>query len=301
MSSDAPDGNLIDPDAFKRASALGMLARKIVEGYKVGEHRSPLKGFAIEFAQHREYSPGDDTRHLDWKMFGRSEKLFIKQYEQDTNFTATVMLDCSRSMNFGSGEVTKFNYAKLVAAALSHAVLLQRDAVSLGFLAGGQPNLIPRVDTPGRMPHLMNLLADAEATGDADLGADLAKVSPAIKPRSIVVILSDLLGDEQSFIRAIQRFQHTKTEVIVFHVLDHAELTLPYKDKVRFEGLEGEMPIITHPEEFAEAYREEVEAFCKRLRIACESHDAHYVLADTSKSVGELIGGYLIFRQRTHR
>jgi uncharacterized protein (DUF58 family) len=301
MPPSHPQRDLLDPDAVKSASALGLIARKIVEGYKVGEHRSPLKGFAIEFAQHREYAPGDDVRHMDWKILGRSDRLFIKQYEQDTNYMANILLDASGSMAYGSGELSKLHAAKIIAACLSYTIVQQRDAVSVGTIGGGEPVLYPRTDTPARLPWVMESLAPLEAAGDSPLGADLTRLAPQIRPRSIVIVLSDLLKGEDEFFRSLARFQHQKTEVILFHIMDPAELTLPFTGKVRFEGLEGEEPLTTHPEEFALAYREEVQRFCKGIRTQCEACDAHYVLVDTSKPLGETLGEYLAFRQRINR
>lgn len=301
MSQPDAQRDLLDPETVNRASSLGLLARRVVEGYKVGEHRSPLKGFAIEFAQHREYTPGDDVRHMDWKILGRTDRLFIKQYEQDTNFIAQILLDNSASMNFRSGGLSKFHTAKVIAACLSHVILQQRDAVSVGFVGDGSPSLLPRTDTPNRLPWIMESLAGAEAQGGASIGADLLKLAPAIKRRSIIVIISDLLQDEESLFAALPRFRYQESEVILFHVLDHAELDLPYQDKVRFEGLEGEEALTTQPEEFAMAYRKEVSDYCQKMRRNCESNDAHYVLVDTSKPLHEALGEYLSFRRRVHR
>src|SRR5690606_18733031 len=140
------NADLLDPDAVSRAEALGIMARRIVEGYRVGEHRSPYHGFAIEFAQHREYAPGDDTRHLDWKVLGRSDRYYIRQYEQDTNFVTHLVVDGSASMNYGSGELTKLQFAKILAACLAHVVLLQRDAVALALVDGEVREYLPRTD-----------------------------------------------------------------------------------------------------------------------------------------------------------
>lgn len=301
MATHTPQRDLLDPDTVNRASALGLHARKVVEGYKVGEHRSPLKGFAIEFAQHREYTPGDDVRHMDWKILGRTDRLFIKQYEQDTNYISQILLDNSASMNFSSGGLSKFHTAKVIAACLSHVILQQRDAVSVGFIGDGSPTLLPRTDTPNRLPWVMESLAQAEAHGNSSIGADLLKLAPAIKRRSIIVIISDLLQDEASLFAALPRFRYQESEVILFHVLDHAELNLPYQDKVRFEGLEGEEALTTQPEDFAAAYRAEIAEYCVQMRRTCESNDAHYVLVDTSKPLSEALGEYLSFRRRVHR
>ena len=296
-----PHRDLLDPETVNRASTLGLAARKIVEGYKVGEHRSPLKGFALEFAQHREYMPGDDMRHIDWKMLGRTDKLFIKQYEQDTNFIANILIDGSGSMSFASESYSKFHYAKVLAACLTQVILQQRDAASVGLIGNDAPYLMDRTDTPQKLPWVMETLAQAEAGGSSSIGADILQLAPRIKRRSILVVLSDLLNDEASLFAALPRFQYQQCEVIVIQVMDAAELNLPYEDKVRFEGLEGEEPLITQPEDFAEAYRAEVAAFCQDMRRKCESYDAHHLLVDTSKPLSEALGEYLSFRQRVHR
>lgn len=292
---------LLDPDTVNRASTLGLAARKVVEGYKVGEHRSPLKGFALEFAQHREYVAGDDMRHLDWKMLGKTDRLFIKQYEQDTNFIAHLLLDASGSMNYASDGYSKFHYAKVLAACLAHVILHQRDAVALGMIGNDAPGLMARTDTPQKMPWVMETLAQTEAGGSSSIGEDILRLAPQIKRRSIIVIFSDLLNDENSVFKALPRFQYQQSEVIVFQLLDPAELELPFVDKVRFEGLEGEEPLVTHPEDFAVAYREQVASFCKDMRKQCERYDAHHILVDTSKPLSEALGEYLSFRRRLNR
>ncbi|MFH1500011.1 MAG: DUF58 domain-containing protein [Verrucomicrobiota bacterium] len=289
----------LDPAALNRAEALGLLARRVVEGYKVGEHRSPLKGFAIEFAQHREYALGDDVRHLDWKVLGRSDKLYLKQYEQDTNYVAHLLVDTSGSMAYGSGAYTKLHYAKLLAATLAHVILGQRDAVTLGLLGEGPPVLLPRTDTPQRLPLILDTLARAEAAGTVDLAAQITRLAPAIKRRSIVILIGDFLDGDEALLAALPRLRFQNCETIVFHVLDHAELELPFDDNVRFDGLEGEPSLTTRPADFREAYKSEVKAFCDNLRIGCERADAHYVLADTSQPLAEVLGGYLAFRNRT--
>ncbi len=292
---------LLDPNTVNRASALGLAARKVVEGYKVGEHRSPLKGFALEFAQHREYAPGEDMRHLDWKMLGRKDKLFVKQYEQDTNYIANIILDASGSMRFASDTYSKFHYAKVLAACLSYAILQQSDAVSVGMVGNDAPFLMPYTDARQKLPWIMESLAQAEAGGSSSIGKDLIKIAPGIKRRSIIIIISDLLNDEDSLFSALPRFQYEKSEVIVLQLLDDAELNLPYDGQIRFEGLEGEEPLTTFPKDFAQAYRSEVSAFCSNMRRRCESCDAHHILVNTSKPLGEVLGEYLSFRRRVYR
>jgi len=292
--------DLLDPAALNRAESLGFVARTIVEGYKVGEHRSPLKGFAIEFAQHREYTPGDDVRHLDWKVLGRTDRLYLKQYEQDTNFVAHILLDTSGSMAYGSGKLTKLHYTKILAATLAHVILGQRDAVSLGLFGNNTRQLFPRTDTPQRLPWILETLAAAEAAGPTNLADHLARFAPAIRRRSLVILMSDFLEDEAAVLATLPRLRFQGCEVIIVHVLDHAELELPFKDTVRFEGLEGEQPLTTRPSDFRKSYQEAVQAYCTAFRQGCERMDCHYVLADTSQPPAEVLSTYLAFRNRLH-
>jgi len=292
--------DLLDPAALNRAESLGFVARTIVEGYKVGEHRSPLKGFAIEFAQHREYTPGDDVRHLDWKVLGRTDRLYLKQYEQDTNFVAHLLLDTSGSMGYGSGKLTKLHYAKVLAATLAHVILGQRDAVSLGLFGNNTRQLFPRTDTPQRLPWMLETLAAAQAVGPTQLAENLARFAPAIRRRSLVIIMSDFLEDEAAVLAVLPQLRFQGCEIIIVHVLDHAELELPFTDTVRFEGLEGEPPLTTRPADFRKSYKEAVQSYCTAFRQGCERLDCHYVLADTSQSPAEVLSTYLAFRNRLH-
>ena len=167
--------DLLDPEAIARADALGLHARYVVEGYMAGEHKSPYRGFAIEFAQHREYSPGDDVRHIDWKVNARTDRLFIKQYEQETNYVANILLDGSESMTYGSGQHTKLQYGKMIAAVLSYLILHQRDAVALGIFDEGMKDYAPRSDNRSTLHTLMARLAAFEGEQATDIARNLPR------------------------------------------------------------------------------------------------------------------------------
>jgi uncharacterized protein (DUF58 family) len=301
MSTDHQYLDLLDPEAVNRASSLGLYARLVVEGAKVGEHRSPQKGFAIEFAQHREYGAGDDVRHLDWKAHAKTDRLFIKQYEQDTNFVLQILVDCTGSMNFSSGKLSKFDFARVLAATLSHLVLSQRDAVTLGFIGNGQPELLPLSDTPGRLPLILNALANARADGALSIAEDFKKLTTRLARRSITILISDLLQNEEDLLNLFPDVRYQNSELLVLHVMDDAELSFPYKGKTRFEGLEGEVPLTLTGGELAEAYREAVKAHSAKLQRACERHDVHYVLINSSNPLSESLSEYLTFRRRLQR
>ena len=278
------------------------MARQIVEGYRVGEHRSPFHGFAIEFAQHREYTPGDDTRHLDWKVLGRSERHYIKQYEQDTNYVAHLVIDGSASMNYASGSVSKLLYAKALAACLAHIILGQRDAVALALVDAEVREYLTRTDSLPRLQHIMDRLAAFRATGGTRLGTALQALTERVKRRGIVILISDLFDDEDTLFEALQLHRFSGNEIVVFHTLDPYELTFPFDGTWKFHNLEdsGEELQIA-PEDIRKAYLHHFNEYRERLKAGFQKLNAHYVLADTSKSLAETLSGYLAFRQMTGR
>lgn len=290
--------SLLDPVAISRGESLGILARKVVEGYRVGEHRSPFRGFAIEFAQHREYTIGDDVRHLDWKVLGRTDRYYIKQYEQDTNFVATILIDGSESMNYGGGKITKLHYAKMLAACLAYLVLMQRDAVSINLFDTETREYIARTDSMAKIHHIMNRLAAFEASQETRIGTIMSNVARTTTSRGIIVVIADLLDDEEGFVKGLQQLRFIGHEIIVFQVLDPDELEFDFKGRVEFVGLEGGATIETSPADIRKSYLQEMDALKKRVKDACDKTGSHYVLANTGHSLAETLSGYLVFRHQ---
>lgn len=294
----AASHNLLDPDTLSRAEPLGMMARRVVEGYRVGEHRSPFNGFAIEFSQHREYSPGDDPRHLDWKILGRSDKYYIKQYEQDTNFVAHLLVDGSASMAFGSGKVTKMHYARGLAACLAYLILQQRDAVTATLFDDRPRDTFQRTDSLGKIHNLCSRLTAFEPVRPGNLRACLEDYAARLTARGIVVLISDLLDDPAEFMHGLRRLSLTRSEVVVFQLLDHEELTFPLQGNVRFIGLEDDTRLQTNPADLRKSYLAALAEHQKAVRRACEQCGVHYTLCDTSRPLAEALSGYLAFRKR---
>jgi uncharacterized protein (DUF58 family) len=288
----------LDPATIERGESLGLLARGIVEGYRAGDHRSVVRGFAVEFAHHRDYVIGDDMRHIDWKRHGRTGKYYIKQYDQDTNLVVHLLLDGSESMNYGSGALTKLHYAKSLAACLAYVVLNQRDAASTNIFDTEIREHLPRTDHPGKIHFIMEQLAAFAATRSTRLGAAIERLSSLASSRGIVVILSDLFDDEATFKRGLARLRTQGHEVVVFHVLDPAERTLPFDGRVRFVGFEEGGTIEASPAEIRRHYATAMTDFCRRVRAVCLATGSHYVAADTSRPLAETFGDYLAFRQR---
>ena len=287
---------LLDPEAISRAEALGLHARYMVEGYMAGEHKSPYRGFAIEFAQHREYAPGDDTRHLDWKVLGRTDRYYIKQYEQETNYIANILLDGSESMQYGSGKYTKLQYAKMMAACLSYLILQQRDAVALGIFDEAMRDYAPRIDSKNAIYQIMSRLAAFEGTGKTNIAGTLHDLAVQLRRKGIVINISDFFDEEEEILDGIQHLRFGGHEVIVFHTLDSDELDFPFQGLVEFQGLEQMSQVLTRPREIRETYRRVFGDFLKRIRRGCERNHVHYVQIDTSKPLVHVLSNYLTFR-----
>jgi uncharacterized protein (DUF58 family) len=298
MENPSPQTGLLDADAIARGESLGILARTVVEGYRVGEHRSPFRGFAIEFAQHREYTIGDDTRHLDWKVLGRTDRYYIKQYEQDTNFVAQLVMDGSESMNYGSGKITKLQYAKALAACLAYLVLLQRDAVALHVFDTEMRDTMTRTDNVAKIHPIMERLSAFKATQLTKLGPALSDVARMTKARGIIMVISDLFDDEEAFEKGIQQIRFGGSEVVVFHVMDAYELDFPFDGTVEFIGYEGGARLKTAPQSIRKSYLDSVNAFRKRMQAVCDRAGCHYVLANTGHPLGEMLSSYLAFRHK---
>ena len=291
--------DLLDPIAISRAESLGLNARFIVEGYMAGEHRSPYRGFAIEFAQHREYTQGDDVRHLDWKVLGRTDRYYIKQYEQETNYVANILLDGSESMKYGSGKLTKFQYGKAMAACLAYLILHQRDATALGLFDVAVRDYAPRSDNLGTIHNLMARLAAFEPKEQTSIAAVLHEMARQIRRKGIVILISDFFDDENRIHEGIQHLRFGGNEVVVFHVMDPWELEFPFTGQIEFEGLENVPKLQTRPAEIRKSYMREVEGFLERLRVGCERNNCHYTLVNTVHPLHEVLSAYLAFRLRT--
>ncbi len=292
-------GQLLDPQTIQRAELLGIQARQIVEGYMAGAHKSPYRGIAIEFAQHREYVPGDDLRHLDYKVLGRTDRYYVKQYEQETNFVAHILLDGSESMKFGSGKVTKFDYAKQMAATLAYLVLLQRDAVAVQIFDSQIRERQPRTDSMAKIHEIMLKLAGFEPKAGTNVAQMLHDLALQIKRKGIVILISDLFDEEQKIVEAIQHLRFDGHEVLIFHIMDHAEVTFDFTGTVEFIGLENGPRVTTQPQGLRKSYLQEVGAFRERVRLDCERNKCHYIFVDTSQPWHEVLSAYLASRQHT--
>jgi uncharacterized protein (DUF58 family) len=290
--------SLLQPDIIARAQALGVKARTIVEGLRVGDHKSPYRGFSVEFVQHREYVPGDDIRHIDWKSYGRSERYTIKQYEQETNFAAHILLDASRSMLYGEGDSNKLEYAKLLVASLAYLVIHQRDSAGLAIFDRAWRTQYPPSGQPGHMTTLLRALESTEPQEKTTIGPLLHDLAQQIRRRGLVFLISDCLAEVDSLLAGLKHLRFQGHEVTVFHVLHSDELQLPFEGNVKFDFLEGPLQVLARPHLIRPAYLRAVKAYLKELQTGCERNRCDYLLMDTSKPLGEMLAAYLARRLR---
>jgi uncharacterized protein (DUF58 family) len=289
---------LADPQTLSRLSRLQLRARLVVEGVISGLHRSPYHGFSVEFAQHREYSQGDELRYLDWKVFGRSDRFYVKEFEEETNLKAYLLLDASDSMTYRSGELSKLEYGAVVAASLAQLMLRQRDAVGLAlFNDRVQRYLPPR----GVASHFTQMLEELESPATApktDLAATFHELAERIKRRGLIIVISDLFGPPEQALLGLRHFRHRKHEVIVFHVLDRHEIDFPFDDLTRFDGLEGEPELLVDPHAVRAEYLREFGVFVDALQRGCREIDVDMVRMPTDQPIEHLLSAYLASRMR---
>ena len=289
--------NLLDADTLARADKLGMAARFIVEGYMAGEHKSPYRGFAIEFSQHREYAPGDDVRHLDWKVLGKTDRYYIKQYEQETNFVAHLLIDGSESMKYGSGETSKLDYAKMAIACLAFLIIKQRDAVSLSLFDSATRDELPRGNTQNHLFNILEQLTAFDARGETDLPGQLHNVAKKSQRKGLVIVASDFFDDEDAVLDAIQHLRFVGHEVIALQILDNDEISFPFSGLVEFEGMENIPNVKTRPSEIRKSYLEEFKRFQDSLEEGFRRNSCHFVQCDTSRPLEDVLTSYLTFRR----
>jgi uncharacterized protein (DUF58 family) len=281
---------------------MDIRARLVVEGFITGQHRSPYHGFAVEFATHREYAPGDDLRHIDWKVWSKTDRLYIKEYEAETNLKCHLLVDCSKSMRYGEKSGwSKFDYAATAAASLAFLLQQQQDAVGLVLFS----NRIDQTLRPSTHPtHLKLLLHELERTQPeraTDVNDIFAGLANQVRQRGIIALFSDLFLDPRLLGESLNQFRLRRHEVIVFHIMHHDELDFPFADNTLFRGLESEIQLQTEPRALRKSYLEAVERYMEQVRKTCATAGIDHVLIDTSKPLDGVLASYLGFRQRRRK
>jgi uncharacterized protein (DUF58 family) len=290
---------LLDPQMLARLQRSPLRSRAVVEGYVAGVHRSPFHGFSVEFAEHREYSPGDDPRYLDWKVFGRTDKYYLKQFEEETNLVCQLVLDVSESMRYRSdlALMSKLEYAKRAAAALAYLVLHQQDSVGMVAFDSEIRSLIRASSNPSHLKEIVQVMEDASAERKTNTGPIFHDLAERWKRRGIVIVLSDLFDDVDAMMAGLKHLRHRRQEVVVMHVLDPAELDFPFDQLTLFRGLEGLPEALIEPRALRKAYLAEFDRFVRRVKAGCRAEAIDYVLLRTDESLEVVLSSYLASRK----
>ena len=292
------------PDIYARISSLKIHARNLVEGLLSGQHRSTHKGSSVEFAEYKDYTPGDEIRHIDWKVAGKTDKYHIKQFEQSTNLKCHILLDASGSMGYespASTAMSKMDYARTLVSALSYLLLKQFDAVGLLLFNDSIVERIPARAKPSHFQQILHSLAKLEPRGVTRLGQALKESVESLPHRSMLIIVSDLLGQEDTIIKNLKLVQTQGIEIILFHILHPDEMTLPFEGDIVFESLEEDPPVNLDPVDIRKTYQNIVKEHIEFYRHNCPALGVDYVFMDTGGPLEQALTYYLLRRKSLHK
>ncbi len=301
-----------DPETLARIGPLGLRARTLVEGLVAGQHRSPVRGHSIEFAQHREYVPGDDLRQVDWKVYARSDKYHLKQYEDETSLTCYLLVDHSQSMLYGqpslqseaghsqpshsANGLSKLQYAQLIAFSLAYLAIEQRDYAALMTFSDRIDDWLPPSGSPAQFEDMISVMERASHHPKTDLANVLQQAGQRFARRGLVVLISDLLDDVQAVLQSLRLLRLMGHDALLIHVLDRDEVEFPFDSMARFEGLENQPHVVADPRLIAQAYRQAIKLFCQQLEVGCRQIDIDYFRVLTDESLAAALPGILASR-----
>jgi len=282
-------------------------ARAVVEGFITGQHRSPYNGFAVEFAAHREYAPGDDLRHIDWKVWSKTDRLYIKEYEEETNLGCHLLIDSSKSMGYGKkadgkdGEAgwSKFDYACTAAASLGYLMQQQQDSVGMVTFSNQIDKTFKSSSHPSHLKMLLHELEQMTPENKTDINDPFLALAAQIRNRGMICLFSDLFLDPEDLGKALNQFRLRKHEVIVFHVMHHDELEFPFQENTLFKGMEVDAQLHTEPRALRKSYMAAVGKYMERVKKICATAGVDHVLLDTSQPLGGVLSSYLAFRSKS--
>ena len=286
------------PETVALLNSMSLRARLVVEGYIIGHHRSPYHGFSVEFAEHRSYGPGDEIKHIDWKLFGKTDRLYVKRYEEETNLRAHIILDTSKSMLYSSAEVSKLSYANSLAASLSYLMINQQDAVGIAKFSEKIDTFIPPKARPSHLNLVLSQLDDKDSGNDTQIGMVLHELADRIKKRGMVILISDLLDKPENIMKGLKHFRHQNQEVIVFHIQDRKESEFDFDTRTKFFDMETGEEIVTEPWHIRSNYNELISKLESNYKSNCRENLIDYVPLFTDQSLDIGITEYLIKRSK---
>jgi uncharacterized protein (DUF58 family) len=288
----------LQPQVISSIRNLELIAKLVVEGYLTGLHRSPFHGFSVEFSQHRPYMAGDSLRFVDWKVYGRTDRYFIKQFEEETNLRCTILLDISKSMLYGSGSITKGEYAKYLAAALAYLIIQQRDATGIVLFDETIRKLIPPRSMASHLHIILHSIDQSEYGTDTNISETLHRMAERLNRRGLVILISDLLDEPTGILNGLKHFRHNQHEVLVFHILDRQEVDFNFRGEIQFEDLESLEKIKTQPSYIQKSYREKFEEFMNFYKINFSNNRIDYQKLFTDTTFDVALTQYLLKRKR---
>ena len=288
----------LSPKIISRLNNLYLKARFVVEGFIVGLHKSPYHGFSVEFSEHRAYGYGDEIRHIDWKLWGKTDKYFVKQFEEETNLKAYLLLDQSSSMHYKSGDTSKLEYAKMLTASLTYLMLKQQDAVGLTLFDNKIRNNIPPRSKKSHINVILSQLENISQGSKTKIAPILHKIAEVTQKRGLIILISDLFDSQEDVLSSLQHFRYNGHEVIVFHILDDQELKLKFNQLTRFLDMETGEEIITEPWHIQKDYQKKIQSFCKFYKTQCRKNNIDYILLNTNTPLDIALSEYLIKRKR---
>ncbi len=299
MATSKKDISIEDPTALAKFGKLEVVARLVVEGYIIGQHKSPYKGSSIEFVEHRQYYPGDEIRHIDWRAYGKTGKYYIKEYEDETNLRCYLLVDGSGSMDYGKSTLSKFDYARYLASSLGYLLLSQRDATGLMTFDTEVRERCEPSSNPHSFQQLVNTLENFKPGGETSLGGVFEKIVPTLKRRSLVVILSDCFDRIKPLMTAIKKLRHARNEILLFHIIAPEEEEFPFSKPTQFRDLENlSHRKLVDPHSLRKAYLEQFNEFCTDLQNKCAGMGVDYQKMTTNEPYQKALGKFLDIRIR---
>jgi len=288
----------LKPEVVSRLANMELKARLVVEGFITGLHKSPYHGFSVEFAEHRQYMPGDEIKRIDWKVYGKTDRFYVKEYEEETNLKSYILLDASGSMGYTSEKITKLEYGCYLSAALTYMMLLQRDAVGLVVFDNKIRKYLPPRSVMGYLYQILKELQNTKSGETTDISVILHNIAERIKRRGLIILISDLLDDPEKVMKGLKHFRHRQHELLLFHILDPFEAEFSFSKDAVFRDMENFEEINTQTWHIRNEYRKQVREFILYYKKECRENRIDYVFIDTKKEFDQALFKYLIKRKR---
>jgi len=292
--------NLLSAESISKLENLHIKAKKVVEGFIVGLHKSPYHGFSVEFSDHRAYGLGDEVRHIDWKLWGKTDRFFVKRYEEETNLKAHILIDQSRSMAYGSNDISKLEYAKILAASLSYMLIKNQDAVGLYMFDSKIKKIIPPKSTRGHLSTLLTEMEKLKPGKHTNISKAMHECAEKTHKKGLIILISDLMDDQEKILMGLKHFLYKGHEVIVFHILDFQEVNFNFNDRIRFKDLESNKEIIADTRQLQKSYRKKMVEFIDFYKKNCLQKKIDYVNITTNQSLDTALTEYILKRKKLH-